>query len=108
RHTVSPEYLDALSIALVEGRRFSRQDRADAAPVVLVSRSVAMQMWPGQSAIGQRIRLGSGDLEPWRLVVGVTADVRKTITGELFGDVYEPYAQNPRAYVGLLVRAADV
>lgn len=38
---------------LVEGRGFTEADnRTDAAPVMVISESLARRVWPGQSAIG--------------------------------------------------------
>ncbi len=75
---VSASYADALSIPLMRGRTLSGFDREGATPVALVSESAARRLWPGEPAIGKRLRaraLGGEDGE-WIEVVGVVADVR--------------------------------
>ena len=77
---VSPDYFDALRIELVEGRAFDRLDGERDAPVVIVSLSGARAYWPGESAIGQGIRLGGPpeeEGEDWSRIVGVVDDVHE-------------------------------
>ncbi|HEX2311421.1 MAG TPA: ABC transporter permease, partial [Vicinamibacterales bacterium] len=50
------------------GRAFDARDAADALPVVIVNEALAGRLWPGQRAVGRRIRLGNGPLVE---VVGV-------------------------------------
>ncbi len=102
--TVSSDYFDLMGIPQVEGRRFDNTDLADREPVTVVSEALARRLWPGTSAIGQRIRIGSPEESPWRRVVGVVRDVRKTYSDSLYPDVYLPYAQAPRGYTALMIR----
>ena len=78
---VSPGYFDAIRTALVEGRVFDRLDEERDAPVVIVSRSVARAYWPGESALGKRIRMGDPpkeeEGEQWSRIVGVVDDVHE-------------------------------
>jgi predicted permease len=72
---VETGYLEAIGIALLEGRTFRRGDGAEGERVVVVSESFADQWWPGQSAIGRRVRIGFPD-EEWYTVAGVVADAK--------------------------------
>ena len=78
---VSPGYFDAMRTALVEGRVFDRLDEERDAPVVIVSRSLARAYWPGESALGKRIRMGDPpkeeEGEQWSRIVGVVDDVHE-------------------------------
>ncbi|MBC7898297.1 MAG: ABC transporter permease [Cytophagaceae bacterium] len=68
--------LGALGIRIEDGRPFDARDAADMAPVVLLSRALAARHWPGQSPIGQQVRLpGLPEATAWRTVVGVASDV---------------------------------
>ena len=71
--TISPSYFSTLGIALKSGRTFSDHDTDGAPEVVVVDDRVAQQLWPGQSAIGQRV-LGPDGVPA--TVVGVVAHVR--------------------------------
>ena len=70
-------YFQSLGIALIEGRTFTPQDRADAPLVAIVNRSMANHYWPGQSAIGKRLHVGNPKKGlPWVTVVGVVANTK--------------------------------
>jgi predicted permease len=64
-------------VALRSGRDFSRDDRANSNPVVLINEAAAKKFWPGQDPIGARIRLGPDPTVPWAEVVGVIGDYRQ-------------------------------
>jgi putative ABC transport system permease protein len=69
---VQPGFFEALRIPVREGRTFQESDlKADS---VIVNEAAAREYWPGQSAIGRKLRLGPrGD---WSEVVGVVANLR--------------------------------
>ena len=76
RFVVSADYLRTMRIRVLEGRAFTEADERDTTNMVaLVSQALAAKIWPGESAIGKRIRLG-GEQRPFRTVIGVTANVR--------------------------------
>jgi putative ABC transport system permease protein len=54
----TPELLDILRIAIVQGRPFTAADDQSAAPVAIVSEAMARAVWPGVSALGKCIRIG--------------------------------------------------
>src|SRR5262249_50580104 len=54
---VLPAYFRAMGMTLLAGRDFSALDVADAPGVVIVSESVARQLWPGESALGKRLSM---------------------------------------------------
>ena len=54
---VDPDFFSTAGIALRSGRDFAAADRAGALPVAIVNQSLADRRWPGESAVGQRIRL---------------------------------------------------
>jgi putative ABC transport system permease protein len=70
-------YFKALGIALLDGRTFTRADRAEAPLVAIVNRSMADHCWPGQSAIGKRMHVGNPKKGlPWATIVGVVANTK--------------------------------
>ena len=73
--SVTPGLFEALRVPLVAGRTFGPEDRLETERVVLVSRSLASRLWPGQDAIGRRLFWG-GTTGRTRTVVGVVGDVR--------------------------------
>ena len=91
---VSPGYLGAMGMPLVEGRSFDENDRGDRLPVAIVSKSLAAKYWPGETAIGRKLRRASPADSPLMEVVGVVGDVRDAGTGQAAGEtVYVPFDQ---------------
>ncbi len=72
---VSPGYFATIGTRLLEGRAFTRADGIGARHVVLNER-LAQSLWPGQSAVGRRVRLPFDKENPLAEVVGVVASVR--------------------------------
>jgi len=72
---VSAQYFETAGVPIVRGRGISEQDRPGAPPVVVVNEAFARRFWPGQDPIGKRLRSG-GSTGPWRMVVGVSRDVK--------------------------------
>ncbi len=91
----SPGFFSGLEIPLLQGRDFSRRDNADTTKVVIVSRRLAERHWPGESAVGKRLKFFTGG-DDWLEIVGVVGDVRQwNLTDELRSAIYFPYGQNP-------------
>jgi putative ABC transport system permease protein len=76
--SVLPGYFEALRCPILYGRDFTESDRGNSLPVAIVDDVLAARMWPGQSALGKRIRLADeGDKgPPWREVVGVVRQMK--------------------------------
>ncbi len=62
-----------LGTRIVEGRAFDERDTATSLPVVIVNETFARRYWPGQSAIGKRVRFDTAGAR-WLQVVGIAAD----------------------------------
>lgn len=96
---VSPGYLETLNVPLVEGRYFGSEDHADSVPVAIVSKETARLYWPGESAVGKRLKRGGpSSTNPWMTIVGVVDDVADHTLGVPTSEVgptwYLPYTQH--------------
>jgi predicted permease len=99
---VSPEYFDAYSIEIVEGRGFTEADRWGGENVAIVDETLAASRWPGESAIGRMVSFehlpneaGEYVIEVWRRVVGVAGHVRHYELAQPSRiEVYTPLAQS--------------
>jgi predicted permease len=88
---VSDGYLKAMGIALIAGRDISETDTPSGEPVIVINRTMARTLWPGQNAIGQTMR-ACGE----RHVVGVVGDVRHLALEQSSGmEMYLPMRQCP-------------
>ena len=70
---VSRDWFATVGTPLLAGRTFAPHDPARASTEVIVSRAFAERYWPGQRALGKRVRAGL--VAPWLTVVGVVGDV---------------------------------
>src|SRR5580704_5390229 len=91
---VSKDYFATMGIRLMDGRFFDDRDTSSAPGVVIVNRTMANTFWPGQSAIGHRLKPGMGPDGPWFTVVGVVDDVKNAGLDRPAGtELYVPYKQ---------------
>jgi len=91
---VTPSLFATMQIALREGRLFTDADREGQPPVVVVDEPFARRFWPGESAVGKRVKRGLHDSDqPWMTVVGVVAPIDSN--GEYAEMWYLPLAQWP-------------
>jgi putative ABC transport system permease protein len=103
-NTVGADYFGVMRMALRQGRGFDARDRAGAAPAAVVSEVLARRFWPGESALGRRVRF-AGEGEPWRTVVGVVADVKDSrLANPTWPTLYVPVAQSSLNFAHLAVR----
>ena len=67
-------YFQTMGIELVRGRYFERVEEETGQPNVIISRSAAELLFPGQNPLGERIKPATGE-DQWQTVVGVVEDV---------------------------------
>lgn len=91
---VGVHFFETLGARLVDGRFLDERDGKDAPAAVVVNETMARTFWPGQSAVGRRLKLGGGPGSPWRMVVGVVADIKNGGTDRPTGtEVFFPWRQ---------------
>jgi predicted permease len=73
-YIVSPGYLKAMGMRLLEGRDITWHDIVDNRNVVIINETVARRLWPGRSPIGRTALAGGAEAQ----VIGVIADVRES------------------------------
>jgi predicted permease len=92
---VGPDYFETMKTPIVRGRGFEEHDDPNAPPVTIVNETMAERYWPGEDALGKRVRL-TGPMakrDPERAimeVVGIAADGK-----------YRSLGENPVAYLFL-------
>jgi predicted permease len=74
--SVTPGYFGAAGLRLIAGRDFSASDSKDAPRVVVVSATMARELWPNESPIGKCLFIGARDA-PCSSVIGIAADARR-------------------------------
>jgi putative ABC transport system permease protein len=95
-------YFGTLQIPMLQGRAFNNADTAGAPAVAIVSESLALRYWPGENAVGKRLKpdfKGSA----WCTVVGVAGDIRHWGADiDTEPTAYYPYTQVPDSIRQLL------
>jgi len=109
--TANPDYFRAAGIPLLKGRAFTSTDRAESPRVVILNKTLAEQLFPGQDPIGQRVAwtgevlkfIGvSGD---WRTVVGVVGDTKDGgLDAAPIPATFLPFAQSDFPSGGYVIR----
>jgi len=97
---VTPNFFSTMGIRLVAGRTFAGDGAAGVREAV-VNETAARRFWPGESALGRRLRLDGGEM----VVVGVTADGKYRSIGEAPRSmVYVPLGERHGNELTMVVR----
>lgn len=94
-HASTPEYFKTMKVPLVAGRFFTTQDRAGAANVRIINKSLAAKLWPGATALGRMLKLpnsfGVAPADVEFQIVGVVGDMKdgSTASADLFVSAYQ-------------------
>ncbi len=107
-----PTYAAVMGLRLVDGRWISETDRLDSPPVVVISESFANRYFPGQRAVGRRLRYYGGrptaPPPPSPEIVGIVSDVRQFRMAEAEApQMYVPHAQRAWTFTSFFVRTAS-
>jgi len=98
-----------MEIPLVEGRVFGEGDVAGSPPVIVLTRTTAALIFPGESALGRRVAVDLvGAEEPGLFrVVGVVEDHQLTsLSGETGTAMFFPHTQRPVSAMRIAVGTA--
>jgi predicted permease len=77
-YVVSPDYITAMKIPLLQGRFFEESDTLASTPAMVIDENMAAQYFPGESPLGQHISLpASPDQALDFQVVGVVGHVKQ-------------------------------
>jgi putative ABC transport system permease protein len=103
-NAIDPNYLRTVGLPLLRGRNFTLDDGPDSQPVVIINRTMAENLWPGEDPLGKRLEFP--EVKTTAVVVGVVGDAKQYDIGEQQRpQVYTAYAQNPHIFGTLVVRA---
>jgi putative ABC transport system permease protein len=110
RHkSITPEYFDAMKIPLIAGRRFEQNDTQDSSPVIIINEALARRHFGDEDAIGRRLSFSRPWEKPlWRTIVGVVKDEKQDgLRVEPLPEIYQPFAENPRSNMTVVIRTGD-
>lgn len=100
RVQVTPGYLEALGLKLLEGRFYEEADRDPQRRVFVVDESFAKKFFPHRSALGGRFSFGRRPEKPedWPTIIGVVRDLPHNGVEEKSGNpfIYQVIQQGAR------------
>jgi putative ABC transport system permease protein len=103
--SVNHDYFRALGIPLLGGRYFTEHDDQSAPRAAIINQALAQRLWPGEVALGKRVRIGGQD-SPQAEIVGVAPNVRHWVfNSQPLLEIYCPYLQRPMRSAYLTVRS---
>jgi putative ABC transport system permease protein len=104
--TVSANYFKVMGIPVAAGRAFGERDNAEAPSVLLVNKTFAERVFPGEDPVGRRLTFKwSGDRPPFE-IVGVVGDEKVTsLDARTTPVVYFHNQQDADSSAALVVRA---
>lgn len=105
RRATTPDFFRTAGIPVVDGRAFTEDDRDGTNLVMVINRTMARAEWPGQNAVGKRVKFGG----IWRTIVGVVGDIEtERPSADPPETIYVPVAQMMlRGALSLMVRVND-
>jgi putative ABC transport system permease protein len=103
-NAIDPNYLATAGLPLIRGRNFTYADGPATPPVLLVNRTLAEKLWPGEDPLGKQLELPEAKMTA--SVVGVVGDAKQyDLAEQQRPQLYTAYAQNPHIFGTLVVRA---
>lgn len=108
-YAISPGYFSTIGQILLEGRDFHDADDGRN-HVAIVNQALARREWPGQSALGHRVRTGeinAEDEQSWATIVGVVGNVHNYDLVSTPGpDLYIPRAEKPSGLARFVIEVS--
>jgi putative ABC transport system permease protein len=98
---VTANYFDTIGMPIRRGRGFETRE---AAPSVIVNESMAKKYFPGEEALGRRVRF---DDKQWFTIVGIVADARVRGAREAARiETFIPFWQFPEPGMNILLKTS--
>ena len=105
---IGPDYFRVMGLTPLRGRVLTDADgRTGATPVALVNQRFAQKFWPGDEAVGKRVRIFDGkNADPWLTIVGVVPNILQNDLSVSENDpiLYLPYRHKPQRDMSIMAR----
>ncbi len=106
---VSEGFFSLFGLRPSSGRVFQPSDRAGSAAVVIINQAAESAWWPGESAVGRRMKLAPKESNvPWLTVVGVVPNTQPFDRSGLFMRSYRISWQSPLVFLPFDQSVVDV
>jgi predicted permease len=104
---IAPDYFRTMETPILAGREFTDKDLDVSQGVVVISQNLAERLWSGESAIGKRVVIPTGDdvFPPPYEVVGIARDIRsESLLSQPPLVVYHPLSQRYDGRATMVIR----
>jgi putative ABC transport system permease protein len=92
---VTPDYFSTLGISILRGRSFQQPDSLPSENPIILSETLARELFRNEDPVGKQLRLFRQQT-PWRMAVGVAADVRNNgLVDSSDPEFYLPWKNDP-------------
>lgn len=105
-NVVSSGYFKTMQIPIVAGRDFDKRDHQKSQRVVIVNERMAEMLWPGESAVGKRILIGTQNRDPWEVVGVVKTGKYRALAEDPKPFFYYAMDQRKPSTMSLVMRAS--
>jgi predicted permease len=103
-NTVGSGYFKTMQIPFVEGRDFDDRDQPNTQQVVIVNQKLAETLWPGESAVGKRMFIGSRNA--FEVIGVVKTGLYRALAEDPKPFFYYPLTQRRLDGMSLVVRSS--
>jgi putative ABC transport system permease protein len=105
--SVSADYFKAMGIPFRRGRAFSEEEVWEGRSVIIVNEAFSRRFFPGEDAVGKRIKVGNPSA-PYSTIVGVVANhIQPGVDNRVWEEMFYPYvntADPPLSQMNLVVK----
>lgn len=103
KHYVAANYFETMRMPIIAGRGLNERDNETSFKAVVISQSIAHQIWPGEDPVGKLIQIDS-DQTTWQQIVGVVPDLKSGNPGALSAQLYLSALQYPNSAMTIIAR----
>lgn len=101
------DFFGAMRIPVLDGRVFTDADRTAQEGLAVVNAALVARIFPNQTVIGRRVRLGSNPSGAWLRIIGVVGNVQHSNLEEPpLPEIYISHFQGPPSGPFMAVRTA--
>ena len=105
-NVISAGYFKAMQIPILDGRDFDDSDHTKSQRVVIVNERMAQMLWPGESAIGKRIFIGTDSRDGLEVVGVVKTGKYRTLAEDPKPFFYYAMSQRRPSTMALVMRSS--
>ena len=102
---VEPQYFETMGIPLLQGRSFNQREGVESSHTVVISQSMANELWPGENPIGRRVTIYMKKENTPSEVIGVVGDVKHAgLDADIRPTAYWPFPELSFSFMTVVMR----